>query len=88
MSSDSRNIKDGMYENTIGQVGLLVFMHEENADALITVSEAAKKLRLSERRVQGLIDEGKLIGIKVMRDLFVFKNSVRNFGKTLDELPF
>lgn len=64
------------FENSVGQVGSIVFVHDGQGYELITLKDAADRLGYSRRQTRRLCEFGILIAIKINHGWLVETTSI------------
>lgn len=76
------------HENTVGEMGQILFNKDGIVCELITTSQASKLIGYSERHVRRLCDESQLIAIKVNGFWLIEKPSLEFVRERVRALPF
>lgn len=76
------------YEDTIGQVGRVLFDTGEKQFELITIDRFAEYAHMSAESVRRQLDTGLLIGIKIRNLWFVKCAPPLDVENSLDDIPF
>lgn len=76
------------YENTVGQVGQLVFDRNGLQCELITIEQASKDLGYSTRHIRRLCEQGELTAIKVSGLWLIQRPSLDYVRERVKEIPY